>query len=356
MLQQRSHSCTREAEVVSEKLRDLRPILEKQEGELTESEQSLLNALREHVDCNQDSLKRLRDCYEDLMYWEYALETERKLQDLTQPDTIERADCLYRQGKLFMRMQQVLPGSRLYQQALEVYERHDGGNVKIAIGNVKISMAGVQYHRQNFENAIKILLQAESYFPADHPDLIKCLQHQGLLYRTIEDFGTALNKYERALQLADQLGLEIEGLKLDMADMHLAMENFDKALPVYQAVLESCTEQATEAVLLHNIGKILAQQGQHKEAVEKLTRAVNIKRKLGGEFNPEVAKTLNLLGAIESFNGNKRAALECFQESLMILRASADSQDDPQIFYALRNIAVVKGEKVPKWGSEDDER
>jgi hypothetical protein len=80
-----------------------------------------------------------------------------------------------------------------------------------------------------------------------------------------------------------------------------------------------------------------------------LSKALDLKKRFGGETNPDVATTLNALAAVHGVVGNKRAALDCFQQALMIERMHAEDENDPQILYILRNISVLKGEKVPKW-------
>ena len=86
---------------------------------------------------------------------------------------------------------------------------------------------------------------------------------------------------------------------------------------------------------------------------------MQIKSNFLGESHPEVAKTLTVLGAIHATLQNKAEALECFQQALLIARMhSSDSTgQDPEVMFAMRNIAVLKGENVPKWGSsfEDED-
>ena len=102
--------------------------------------------------------------------------------------------------------------------------------------------------------------------------------------------------------------------------------------------------------MLHNIGKLRAQLGGHDAAVLELTRAIELKTAAFGDTHSEMAKTWNALGAVHAVLGNKSKALDCFQQSLLICRMHHD-EEDPMVMFALRNIAVLKGEKVPKWES-----
>lgn len=88
-----------------------------------------------------------------------------------------------------------------------------------------------------------------------------------------------------------------------------------------------------------------------EEALRQLESAYVIKKATLGEVHPEVASTLNGLGAVHATLGNDGEALSYFRESLMIARIHAVDGDDkdPQVMQTLRNISLVHGDKVPKW-------
>ncbi len=86
-----------------------------------------------------------------------------------------------------------------------------------------------------------------------------------------------------------------------------------------------------------------------------VTKAAEIKELFAGESSPEVGKTLGALGAVHAVTGDKAKALECFQRSLLIARMHSEAGDtDSNVMLALRNISVLKGKDVPKWGSDDN--
>lgn len=353
------------------------------------------------------SLQHLRDCYEKMMYWEEALRLEQELLDQFESSSSEmHAANLYRQGKLHMRMTEYSKAIKLYQQALEMYNNDTCLQNVVSYyhavkGNILISMAGIPFHRGQWEESLQWLEQAEPHFVfhgrnemnissnnkndddtnqkdndtiVPHPDLIKCLKHHGLLHRTMQEFDLALECYQRAWQVLEQLQKQNsnhnvishetrQSLLMDLADMHLARDDYNPAERLYQQVLQEeeaqrsnsfteTTNNALQGVILHNLGKIHAQRQEYEAAVEKLEQAVAIKQQLVGEFHPEVAKTLNALGAVYAVQDVKVKALECFQQALLIARTHSTEKDgsDPQIMLALRNIALVKGEKVPRWG------
>jgi tetratricopeptide (TPR) repeat protein len=322
----------------------------------------------------------------------------------------DRAACLYRQGKLYMRMQRISDASKYYQQALALYrnaysksmssrnndesdsENNDNVVYHADMGNIMISMAGVHFHRDKLDAALSVLAESEDHFrkhgqgqPQEqeqqgrgqqpvvrpHWDLVKCLQHQGLVHRMQEDFELALIEYEEALQLTKIITSSIpeetetrrQSLQMDIADMHAALDEPDEALEMYETILKEdregrddpSEETALDGVMLHNMGKIRAQRGQREQALVDLTKAAEIKERFAGESSPEVGKTLDALGAVLAVTGDKAKALQCFQRSLLIARMHSESGDaDSDVMLALRNISVLKGKDVAKWGSDDN--
>ena len=393
-----------------------------------------------------------------------------------------------------------------------------------------ISMAGIPYARDQYHESLRLLQQADPHFRyhnlsshhqhqkekangatagdttqvetnihlssssssgrtprPPHPDLVKCLQHQGLVHRSLEDYDSALKAYRQALLVLDNAthnnttvsGLSSsvgvkhqvrddddddddvrddfeekrQGLQMDVADMLAALDKYEDALEVYQAIWDrheelrrrddcdsddsnnnnnATTTSSLHGVLLHAMGRIHAHQGHYGLAQKQLLRALRIKEQLFGTaggaagggaggssgeattgaiieadavdddddnddssssssnnnnknpisdhivFHPEVGKTLQALGAVYAVQKDdadkKYFALQCFQKALQIavwqakLEAQAaandagkqvvvDHQDEnasvnqhPEVMLVLRNIAILKGEKVPKWG------
>jgi tetratricopeptide (TPR) repeat protein len=346
----------------------------------------------------QASWESVRDGCEAIEDWESALLSEDSLLYFYEGD-LDRARSAWRRGKLHMRLQDASKAVALYQEASDLFQQVHGDDTHHAdIGNLLVSLAAVDYHRNRWSASLERLQEAKPHFEHHgqklsaasctnrvHPDLVKCLQYAGLLYRSVEDFESALSTYQRAVEVLESLGganqQRRQELQLDIADMHLALEDYEQALEAYQDLLEdeisrqdiTCTatsalttivrdddeddvssSSALEGVLLHNIGKIHALRGENEVAVQALHRAVRIKDRLADdEFSPEVAKTLTVLGAVYASQGDKARALPCFQRSLLIARANSVQEDDkdPNVMLALRNIAVLTGEKVPKWGA-----
>ncbi|CAB9528239.1 guanine nucleotide exchange factor [Seminavis robusta] len=317
----------------------------------------------------QDSLLHLRTCLESLEYWDDQLMVEQQLEWYAQ-SSLDLAACIFRQGKLHMLLEDAVAANAKYQKALELYRmEHSGQEFHADIGNVLVAMAGVEFHRQHVDGCLQLLNQSEDHFryhhtttaittttQEPHPDLVKCLDNQGMMYRLKQDYQDALEKYQEALQIvvagAKDPENKRQALQLHIADVLSSMDEIDGALEYYQTIRDEDQDPALEGVVLHAMGVLHAQQRQLELAEQELTRAVELKQSTAGETHPEVAKSLLALGSVlgvSEDDQNKRRALECFQQALMIERGHTEDENDPEILLILRNIAVLKGEKVAKW-------
>ena len=347
----------------------------------------------------EEALTKLRMAYEDLQYWDQAFACEERLETLwvndnSDDDKLKRAHSWYRRGRyvVYGTMGLSTDASKYYRRALDGYDAYYG---KDALhpdkGHAFMSLAGVEYAQGSYDKALDILkTQSEPHFrihekstdtASEHPDLFKCLQHQGLVYRGMEDFEHALEVYEEARAfLLDNISNfkdeeareKLQNIQMDIADMHLALDNLAEALDLYKAIWEDdrsfrelndqgeVTLTGMDGVILHNLGRIYAQQEENALAIETLKDAIEIKKAWYGATHPEVGKSLQLLGALYARQDNSYEALKCFEHCLTIARRQADGNDnDPGVMFALRNIALLEGKKVPRWtegDSNDDAR
>jgi tetratricopeptide (TPR) repeat protein len=372
----KAFATTEEAQVVSERPRGA--LLLRQQQELEQLEGNLHKSLEEYQkllskrdntssdndsDSLVDALHKIASCYEELEYWDEALRIEEEIRKHILNDkefpSLSRNEQLaassYRIGKLHHRQEKWQLAHRSYEEALELHT----DNVKR--GQVYISIAGIHFYRGDYQKALQILQeQAKPCFPPQDMGLFRCIQHEGLIYRTLEDFEAALSCYKEAagiLKAQKDIDETIQRESdLDTADMLTACDHLDEAMNMYVEILERTRihnhfndeeSKPFEAVIFHNIGKIHARKGGMEEAVGSLSRAVELKEHWLGEFHPELGKTLSAMGAVYGVMKEKQKALQCFQKALLIARMHADDEDDSEVFLALRNIGVLKGALNP---------
>lgn len=313
-----------------------------------------------NVHPSQSAMEELQRAYMDLGYWEESLKLEQyKCAVYLESDTDEYADSIHAQGKFYLRLEDFQSSQRLYQEALQYFE--SSGNT-VQRGHVLISMAGWYFFRNQLNEALESLTRSETLLDSNPALLVKCLDNQGLIYRLWGEFDTALNKYQQALQVVVDRDTEW-ALRLHVGDMFIALEDPMGALEVYEDLLEETTAVSNEqqkhrqqqpierimgmqGVLMHNIATIHVDQGDYDQAMEEFRQALRLKKSApGGEHNPEVAKTLNSMGALYAgVFDEKMHALECFQQALLIARIHAvgDPQTDPDVQAALQNIATME--------------
>jgi tetratricopeptide (TPR) repeat protein len=227
------------------------------------------------------------------------------------------------------------------------------------------------------------------------------LKYQGLMHRSKGDYAAALCVYQTVAKTGAVAATTDDWL--DVADMHAALGQWSDALALYERLLKKVADEpkeqeeteevnrATRAVLLHNLGKVHAQKQQQRRqdsngsrtddevdhhdedasgsdddadldrAIFYCRESIRIKRLLDNDL--ELAKTLNLLGAVYATKGGRRyrpQALECFQETVILTQrsdggASDDDHDDEdavddesrQLFlHAMRNISILKRQAI----------
>jgi hypothetical protein len=362
-------------------------ILKQEDRELSMDEIKLKIALNEYLneiksitansndninDNQKYLLDELQQAYMDIEYWEEALQIEQykcrvfynntdTSTDIDTNATNEYADSIHVQGKLYLRQLDFINSKRLYDESLTYFEKTKN---TIQQGHVLISLAGWYFFQQsnNDDNqqkhlnmAMDCLKQSELMLDSNPALLVKCLDNQGLIYRLWGEYNIALDKYQQALQVVIDKETK-SALLMHIADMYVALEVPNDALIVYQDLLMEISSSNTNTtsqeqdddlgirgVLLHNIATIHVDQGEHELALEEFREALRIKQIAGGENNPEVAKTLNSLGALHAgvFN-DKLQALDYFKQALLIARIHVDNNNDTDIMNALQNISLME--------------
>ncbi len=210
---------------------------------------------------------------------------------------------------------------------------------------------------------------------ADHPNVASINENMAMLYRKHGDFPMALQKYKEALRKrilwipTDQLESvgdpNVVNLKMDIGDCFKAIEQHQQALDEYEEALrlhllvirrmrrnqrhENDSESLIspmEGILRHNIGNMHAQLGRHQVAMEEYQSSLKIKREID-KYSPEIALTLNAIGALKATLGQYDTALAYFNEALYVLRTHSSmfrmgGEDDEHIAQTKKNIELVE--------------
>ena len=213
---------------------------------------------------------------------------------------------------------------------------------------------------------------------ADHPHVASINENIAMTYRKYGDLNMALQKYENALRihkhwLSDEdinmNGNEsIMNLNIHCGDCLQGLESYEEALKRYEEALrlhllivrrEAAQEEETLAegsrkleaitpiagILKHNIGMMHSRGGRYTEAMIEFQAAMDIKSSFG-EHHPEVANTLNAIGAMQASKGEGDSALAHFKQALEIFRMNSsvigDEDHDEDIHQTKHNIKIVQ--------------
>lgn len=226
---------------------------------------------------------------------------------------------------------------------------------------------------------------------ADHPHVASINENIAMVYRMVGDSRMALQRYEEALRIqkhwASPQDLSLHGnehimnLNIHSGDCLQGMKRFDEALERYKEALrlhmlivrresrlkqenENNNEQddgvedksvvqysrkveATpmEGILRHNMGLMHAHVGRHDLSMEEYQLALDIKKSFG-DTHPEVAVTMNAIGAMLATKGEGQSALAHFREALYIFRmhssAVGDEDADEDVAQTKKNIELAE--------------
>lgn len=356
------------------------------------AEARLLHALRRHrAHPSADASAALREACAELQYWEYALQTEQEFEALycnqNQNDSDAVAESWYRQGLYWRRLEQFSVATKLWLQALDYWDKRKQNDDSIPIipqkGHALISLAGIDFARGHYEQAMQRLQQAEPH--CDTLGMhVECLQHQGLVCETMEKAESALQKYQQAMELLNSssnnnnpdddeenenrllhLQLTTGDLLASMAEQDEHEQRWEEARQMYESILERhCAtntnhgSEALEALLRYKLGKLFMvrrppSNESYRSALQHLQRAVELERRRSTDssgISLELAQSLNVLGAAHAALEQMPEAPQCFREALLLARALAagqphEVQQDPFVVQIMRNLDTLTAQQ-----------
>jgi CHAT domain-containing protein/Tfp pilus assembly protein PilF len=164
---------------------------------------------------------------------------------------------------------------------------------------------------------------------------------QEAVYDSLGEKQKALEYYDRALPLLQAVGdRRVEAATLNnmgyvydsLGEKQKALEYYDRALPLLQAVGDRGGESAT----LNNIGGVYYLLGEKQKALEYYDRALPLFQAV--EDRDGEATTLNNIGLVYSSLGEKQKALEYYDRALPLFQAVEDRDGEAT---TLNNIGLV---------------
>jgi CHAT domain-containing protein/Tfp pilus assembly protein PilF len=171
-------------------------------------------------------------------------------------------------------------------------------------------------------------------------DLRRGLTDTAIRLATGGRFADALRGYDRARQIADQIG-DRRGTAAALTGMGSMLSRRGDSTEAARflseglAISESINDGPNIEVALNNLGIVRRSQGEYEEALQYYRRALTLAQQLGRAA--PVARTLNNIANVHLLRGNYLEALEVYRQSLRL----KEETKQPDIAVTLANIGNV---------------
>lgn len=153
------------------------------------------------------------------------------------------------------------------------------GSLHLDVADNYLISACLHYMYGDYETAKRLFLKChdirELRLGKKHPDVAECLHNLGWIYRRVYDFKKAEQYHENALDIRKK----VLGKKhLDVARSYYALSDFFK----------------TRGDLFSEMDAVQEAHKDYSKAIKNAKKSLDIKEKLLGDFDPDVAMTLDL--------------------------------------------------------------
>ncbi len=221
---------------------------------------------------------------------------------------------------------QRLAASR-YEEAARLWRtlgrRPEEARCKLALGGIDTALGRPEPALAHYRQALDLFTG-----PEDEPEQIVAWSGIGLAQTALGDVDGAAAAQRQALALARRLGLlygEAKALNNLGLALHTqgalreAVENFGQALDAFERAGE---QGAWKANVLLNLATVYAGLGEPEAALTGTRQVLDLQRALGDRRGE--ARTLNNLGVLEYNLGDFGAALEAYEPALALERGFGD--------------------------------
>lgn len=166
-------------------------------------------------------------------------------------------------------------------------------------------------------------------------------RHVAGVHRLHSDWEAALDAARRAASLAEEVGLRelyAEALNAE-AIVHQTREDFAKAIPLLEQMLDITADPKGQGIALQNLGSIAAQQGDFARARQFFLRSHRCFEQAG--YTHGVAFVLNNFGRAALDHANARVAIPMLEDALGAARRVGDPDLEAIVQRNLAEAAVA---------------
>ncbi len=218
--------------------------------------------------------------------------------------------CQYRTSDFQRARENFIEALRIQQQL-----HNDSEVVKLyyLMGNIHLSQAEYSQAIQLYNDSLDLAERLE-----DKSSKEIALNNLGLAYRAIGDLYKSFDYHSRSLELS--LELELEGIGpgfLNIAILYYEMHQYDKASEYFDKAYEEGKKNGDILCVvkaLINKGEMLVIGDNVTDALTLYNEALTITK--DHDFHSERARTLEHLGFANAKNGEKKKALESYNDAL----------------------------------------
>ena len=179
--------------------------------------------------------------------------------------------------------------------------------------------------------------------------LLDALHDMGRLHLILGDPVSAEQYFQRAMQMAREIGLEqaITENLLALGDLQFRRENFDEADALYQQALQRASDAGelnfqTDSLLLLSL--VHREQQRFDEAGAEARQALAIAENIGAAY--AIAEAWYAIGELARYQGKVDDALVSYQSAQAVSRQITDPDLLWQIHYGRAQAQIMSGDRL----------
>lgn len=334
-------------------------------GYILENEQNLLSNFEQKQDTltalvysflGESYLSHTGELGKSLEFYQKELDLRNKIQS---DGDFDKSDLVANMASLYDELGYYNKSEKLYLDLLAEDEKKYGEKDEIYLESA-LALAIHYTLSSEPEKGIVLLKSIDQNIDKSKDQYPRMLVTFGQLYRDQGALRQAMKNFDKALESFDKQGLnpsfeviatlnEIHNVESDQGKYPEAEETLKAALSMLDRMQGGGSTEDVAAVLHHNLGEVYRRLGNYEEAVQSLTKSLEIVQDLYGENSPAAAEDLSSLGRTY-FNENRYTKAEqTIQEAIDIMKESGGSENI--IYYnllsTLANVYQANG-KISK--------
>lgn len=180
--------------------------------------------------------------------------------------------------------------------------------------------------------------------------LVDTLNQLGYVYFKMEDYQTAIEYYQKALDEVSsnkKNSSELIDSLCNVGDLYLHTGDSQNSIIYYQKALQICqnrilvNKSIQEGNVLQKLGSAYVVIKDHQKAEEKYVEALICFQKIEGRS--EEASTLSCLGNLYLNLGEYKKAIECYQQALLIYQQTKNPSNESIVLQNLKIASQYSG-------------